>query len=31
LLHVDWSAMKKAVMESREHVLKKSGFKLPAI
>jgi len=31
LLHVDWEAVKKAVMDSREHVIKKSGFKLPAI
>jgi cytosine/adenosine deaminase-related metal-dependent hydrolase len=31
LLHVDWSAVKKAVTESREHVLKKSGFRLPQI
>jgi 5-methylthioadenosine/S-adenosylhomocysteine deaminase len=31
LLHVDWNAVKKAVNESREHVLKKSGFRLPAI
>lgn len=31
LLHVDWSAVKKAVLESREHVIKKSGFKLPPI
>jgi 5-methylthioadenosine/S-adenosylhomocysteine deaminase len=31
LLHVDWNALKKAVAESREHVLKKSGFRLPAI
>jgi len=31
LLHVDWNAVKKAVIESREYVLKKSGFKLPPI
>ena len=31
LLHVDWNAMKTAVNESRDSVLKKSGFKLPAI
>ena len=31
LLHVDWNAMKRAVNESRDFVLKKSGFKLPAI
>jgi cytosine/adenosine deaminase-related metal-dependent hydrolase len=31
LLHVDWSAVKAAVHESRDYVLKKSGFRLPAI
>ena len=31
LLHVDWNAMKKAVNESRDYVIKKSGFKLPKI
>lgn len=31
LLHVDWNAVKKAVTDSREYVLKKSGFKLPPI
>jgi 5-methylthioadenosine/S-adenosylhomocysteine deaminase len=31
LLHVDWNATKKAVMESRSYVIKKSGFKLPQI
>jgi cytosine/adenosine deaminase-related metal-dependent hydrolase len=31
LLHVDWNAVKKAVTESRDFVLKKSGFKLPAL
>ena len=31
LLHVDWNAVKKAVTESRDYVLKKSGFKLPQI
>jgi 5-methylthioadenosine/S-adenosylhomocysteine deaminase len=31
LLHVDWNAVKNAVTESREHVLKKSGFRLPPI
>jgi len=31
LLHVDWNTVKKAVAESREYVLKKSGFKLPQI
>jgi cytosine/adenosine deaminase-related metal-dependent hydrolase/ribose/xylose/arabinose/galactoside ABC-type transport system permease subunit len=31
LLHVDWTAVKKAVKESRDYVLKKSGFRLPQI
>jgi hypothetical protein len=31
LLHVDWSAVKKVVNESREHVIKKSGYRLPSI
>jgi cytosine/adenosine deaminase-related metal-dependent hydrolase/ribose/xylose/arabinose/galactoside ABC-type transport system permease subunit len=31
LLHVDWNAMKKAVNESQEYVIKKSGFKSPKI
>jgi len=31
LLHVDWNAVKNAVTDSRDHVLKKSGFKLPQI
>lgn len=31
LLHVDWNAVKKAVNESREYVIRKSGFKLPPI
>jgi len=31
LLHVDWDAVKKAVVESRDYVMKKSGFKMPAI
>jgi 5-methylthioadenosine/S-adenosylhomocysteine deaminase len=31
LLHVDWNAVKKTVKESREHVFKKSGFRLPPI
>jgi len=31
LLHVDWNAVKRAVTDSREYVLKKSGFKLPQI
>jgi 5-methylthioadenosine/S-adenosylhomocysteine deaminase len=29
LMHVDWNAVKKAVTDSRDFVLKKSGFKLP--
>lgn len=31
LLHIDWNSMKKAVNESRDHVISKSGFKLPKI
>jgi len=31
LLHVDWNAVKKAVNESHDYVIKKSGFKLPKI
>ena len=31
LLHVDWNVMKQAVNESRDYVIKKSGFKLPKI
>ena len=31
LLHVDWNVLKKAVLESRDYVMKKSGFKMPAI
>jgi 5-methylthioadenosine/S-adenosylhomocysteine deaminase len=31
LMHVDWNAVKKAVMDSREYVIRKSGFKLPQI
>jgi 5-methylthioadenosine/S-adenosylhomocysteine deaminase len=31
LLHVDWSAVKRMVDESRTFVLQKSGFKLPKI
>ncbi len=31
LLHVDWNAVKKAVNESRDHVMRKSGFKLREI
>jgi cytosine/adenosine deaminase-related metal-dependent hydrolase/ribose/xylose/arabinose/galactoside ABC-type transport system permease subunit len=31
LLHVDWNAVKQAVNESREYVIKKSGFKFAKI
>ena len=31
LQHVDWPAVKRAVEESRDHVIEKSGFKLPKI
>ncbi|HEY6567489.1 MAG TPA: amidohydrolase family protein [Actinomycetota bacterium] len=31
LLHVDWPAVKQMVSNSRDHVLAKSGFKLPSI
>jgi 5-methylthioadenosine/S-adenosylhomocysteine deaminase len=31
LLHVDWNVMKKAVGESRDYVIKKSGFKFAKI
>ncbi len=31
LLHVDWNALKTAVFESRDYVMKKSGFKAPAL
>jgi len=31
LEHVDWPAVKRAVEESRDHVIEKSGFKLPKI
>lgn len=31
LLHINWNSMKKAVNESRDYVLKKSGFRLPQI
>jgi cytosine/adenosine deaminase-related metal-dependent hydrolase len=31
LLHADWAAVKKAVKESRDYVVKKSGFRLPQI
>jgi cytosine/adenosine deaminase-related metal-dependent hydrolase/ribose/xylose/arabinose/galactoside ABC-type transport system permease subunit len=31
LLHVDWEAVKRMTLESRDHVIAKSGFKLPKI
>jgi 5-methylthioadenosine/S-adenosylhomocysteine deaminase len=31
LLHVDWPAVKRMAAESRDHVVTKSGFKLPRI
>ena len=31
LTHVDWNAVKRAVDESRDYVVEKSGFKLPKI
>ncbi len=31
LLHVDWAAMRRLAAESRDHVIAKSGFKLPKI
>jgi cytosine/adenosine deaminase-related metal-dependent hydrolase len=31
LQHVDWPAVKRAVEESRDYVIEKSGFKLPKI
>jgi cytosine/adenosine deaminase-related metal-dependent hydrolase len=31
LLHVDWSAVKRTALESRDAVIAKSGFKLPSI
>ena len=31
LLYVDWNAVKKMVTDSRDYVVKKSGFKLPQI
>ncbi len=31
LMHVDWEAVKSAVLESRDCVIKNSGFKLPQI
>jgi len=31
LLHVDWPALKRMAAESRDHVIARSGFKLPSI
>lgn len=31
LLHVDWGAVRRMAAESRDHVVEKSGFKLPRI
>jgi cytosine/adenosine deaminase-related metal-dependent hydrolase len=31
LLHVDWAAVRRMAAESRDHVIAKSGFKVPAI
>ena len=31
LLHVDWNAVMKAVSESRDGLIARSGFKLPQI
>lgn len=31
LLHVDWQAVKRMALESRDYVVNKSGFKLPKI
>ncbi|HET8526203.1 MAG TPA: amidohydrolase family protein [Actinomycetota bacterium] len=31
LLHVDWAAVKRKAAEARDHVIAKSGFKLPGI
>ncbi len=31
LLHVDWPAVKRMVADSRDHVIAKSGFKLPSL
>ncbi len=31
LLHVDWPAVKRMATESRDHVIAKSGFKVPGI
>jgi cytosine/adenosine deaminase-related metal-dependent hydrolase len=31
LTHVDWGAVHRAAVESRDHVIARSGFKLPKI
>jgi cytosine/adenosine deaminase-related metal-dependent hydrolase len=31
LLHVDWPALKRMAAESRDHVIARSGFKVPSI
>ena len=31
LLHVDWNSVKRRTAESRDHVIAKSGFKVPKI
>ena len=31
LLHVDWPAVRRMAAESRDHVIARSGFKLPGI
>jgi cytosine/adenosine deaminase-related metal-dependent hydrolase len=31
LLHVDWAAVRRMASESRDHVIARSGFKLPSI
>jgi cytosine/adenosine deaminase-related metal-dependent hydrolase len=31
LLHVDWPAVRRMAAESRDHVIAKSGFKVPGI
>lgn len=31
LLHVDWGAVRRTAEDARDHVIRKSGFKLPKI
>jgi cytosine/adenosine deaminase-related metal-dependent hydrolase len=31
LLHVDWPAVKRAASEARDHVIAKSGFRVPGV